>query len=308
MSNRNTSRNRSWMVTLKAENYTQEKLQNLLKNYTYIGQLEKGEKGGYQHWQLYIENKNPILFNTLKKKMPEAHLEPRRGSKKQAYEYVTKKKTAVPGSIIKNGTIDITETAPAKLEIEQAVDLMKRGARADEVLLEYPSIWRAEGYIDRIDAILQKQRYGLSERDVEVSYLYGVPGTGKSTYLPRKYGEENVYAVTDYENGFDGYTGEPILILDEFDDSLKFGTLLNALHTLPFRMPARYHDKQAAYSKVWIISNIRLEDQYKTMAFYDEVRMNALYRRIRNNYEMVDWQPVKENSFLDSKVPPENRQ
>lgn len=186
--------------------------------------------------------------------------------------------------------------------------MMKRGARADEVLLEYPSIWRAEGYIDRIDTILQTERHGLSERDVEVSYLYGEPGTGKSTYFPRKFGHENVYAVTDYENPFDSYKGEPVLILDEYDDSLKFGTLLNALHTLPFRMPARYNDKIAAYSKVWIISNIRLEDQYKTMAFYDEVRMNALYRRIRNNYEMVDYNLIKENSFLDSKVPPENRQ
>ena len=308
MTQKKTSQNRSWMVTLKAENYTQEKLQKLLKSYTYVGQLEKGEKGGYEHWQLYIENKNPILFNTLKNKMPEAHLEPRRGTKKQAYDYVTKKKTAVPGSLIKNGNIDTEETKPAQLNIEEAVDMMKRGARADEVLLEYPSIWRAERFIDRIDAILQEERYGRSTRPVEVSYLYGEPGTGKSTYVNNRYGFENVYHVTSYEHPFDGYKGEPVLLLDEFYESIRFDALLNVLDTLPSRLPARYNDKIAAYNYVWIVSNRRLQNQYEVENFYDDIRMNAFYRRIRNNYEMVDFNLIKDNTFLDMKVPPEKRQ
>ena len=308
MTQKKTSQNRSWMVTLKAENYTQEKLQKLLSAYTYVGQLEKGEKTGYLHWQIYIENKGPIKFSTLKRKMPEAHLEPRRGSKKQAYEYVTKSKTSVPGGFIKNGDIDTEETEPAKLKIVEAVDMMKRGARADEVLLEYPSIWRAERFIDRIDNILQEQRFGRSTRPVEVSYLYGEPGTGKSTYVNNRYGFENVYHVTSYENPFDGYKGEPVLLLDEFYESIRFDALLNVLDTLPSRLPARYNDKIAAYNYVWIVSNKRLHNQYEVENFYDDIRMNAFYRRIRNNYEMVDLNPIKDNTFLDFKVPPENRQ
>uniref|UniRef100_UPI0025706B7A hypothetical protein n=1 Tax=Thomasclavelia cocleata TaxID=69824 RepID=UPI0025706B7A len=38
-----------------------------LKKYDYyVFQLEKGEDTGYKHYQLYLENDNPISFSTLK--------------------------------------------------------------------------------------------------------------------------------------------------------------------------------------------------------------------------------------------------
>ena len=61
---------RSYLLTVPADvesdGYSQEEVQERLKNYTYIGQLEQGtevnETTGkcYLHWQIYIENGNPI--------------------------------------------------------------------------------------------------------------------------------------------------------------------------------------------------------------------------------------------------------
>ena len=57
---------RSYLLTVPADvesdGYSQEEVQERLKNYTYIGQLEQGtevnETTGkcYLHWQIYIEN------------------------------------------------------------------------------------------------------------------------------------------------------------------------------------------------------------------------------------------------------------
>lgn len=308
MSIKKTSQNRSWMVTLSAEKWSKEKVQEALKNYTYIGQLEKGDETDYLHWQIYIENKNPIKFSTLKNKLPEAHLQPRWGSKKQCYGYVTKLKTAIPDTLIENGEIDMTESASPKVTVEGVVDMMKRGMTLDEVLVEYPSIWRSAAYLERVDGILQRKRLSASERPLKAFYLYGEPGTGKSTHLTRKYGFENVYRVTDYKHPFDSYSGEPVLILDEFYDSLPFGTLLTALEGLPFEMPARYNNKWAAYEEVWIVSNRKIQDQYSNLQFYEPERFNALLRRIRHNFTMVDYEMILDNYYIDSQVPPEKRQ
>lgn len=47
---------RSWILTLKAEDFTKEYVEEKLSDYTYIGQLEKGNTTEYLHWQVYIEH------------------------------------------------------------------------------------------------------------------------------------------------------------------------------------------------------------------------------------------------------------
>ncbi|WP_445293067.1 hypothetical protein [Corynebacterium sp. KPL2825] len=49
-------------------------------------------KSGYLHWQIYLSHDQPIRFSTLKNKLPTAHLEPRRGTAREAVAYVTKEK------------------------------------------------------------------------------------------------------------------------------------------------------------------------------------------------------------------------
>jgi len=84
------ARSRSWMLTLGQDYYDQETVERELANYTYAGQLEKGDKTNdvtqkqFVHWQIYIENPNPIKFDTLRNKFPKGHYETRWGTKQQA--------------------------------------------------------------------------------------------------------------------------------------------------------------------------------------------------------------------------------
>ena len=95
-----------------------------------------------------------------------------------------------------------------------------------------------------------------------------------------EYGYSNVYKITNYEHPFDGYNGEDIILFDEYRSSLPIGDFLQYLDCYPCRLPARYHDKVACYTKVFIISNISLDKQYQNIQNEQPQTYNALIRRI----------------------------
>lgn len=78
-----------------------------------------------------------------------------------------------------------------------------------------------------------------------------------------------------------------MLILDEFDGSMDFGTLLNILDRYPMRLPARYSDKWAAFSEVWVVSNLPLTEFYPEIQRLEKPRWKALLRRLASNSRML---------------------
>lgn len=77
-----------------------------------------------------------------------------------------------------------------------------------------------------------------------------------------KYGYSNVFRVTDYSHPFDNYKGQDVVIFEEFRSSVKLSDMLNYLDGYPLELPCRYANKYACYTKVFLISNIPLTDQY----------------------------------------------
>ena len=80
-----------------------------------------------------------------------------------------------------------------------------------------------------------------------------------------QYGYSNVFRVTDYEHPFDGYKGQDVIVFEEFRSSLRIGDMLNYLDGYPVELRCRYSNKQACFTKVYIISNISLRDQYRDL-------------------------------------------
>lgn len=307
MTTSNNSRNRSWMLTIPAEGLPKRELKKLLGNYTYIGQLERGEKTDYLHWQLYIENEGQIRFTTLKRKFPKAHIEPRRKSKKSCYDYVTKSKTAVENSRIENGEIKVEDDKVEKLELEMGADLMKRGMRFDELMLQHPNLGRYMKYYEELQRIIDKQENSTKFRDITVQYIYGAPGTGKTKWIYDNHKFDEVYRVTNYKNPFDTYNGEDVLVFDEFASQIPFSEMLTYLDVYPLELPARYYNRWAAYTKVYIISNAPLHVQYRNVADSNLARINAFYRRIANNCEVEGSNLVRKNDWLDCQIEPMKR-
>ena len=91
------------------------------------------------------------------------------------------------------------------------------------------------------------------------------------------YGYANCHRVTDYKHPFDTYDGQDVLIFEEFRSSLRQGDMLNYLDGYPLLLPCRYFNRQACYTKVFIITNIPPTDQYLNI---DPASREAFFRRI----------------------------
>ena len=61
--------------------------------------------------------------------------------------------------------------------------------------------------------------------------------------------------------------------------------MLNYLDIYPVKLPARYTDRSALYTSVYIISNLSLEEQYKHVLLYEPEVWKAFLRRIHRVYQ-----------------------
>ena len=286
------SRSRSWVLTQSAEKITQEELIDALSNYTWVGQLEKGEKGGedgYLHYQIYIENIEAIRFSTLKKKLPNAYIAERRGTRRQAYEYVTKAETRI-GEPLGNGTINLEEEQGKRNDLRNIIMMLEEDASMAEIQNAYPSQFllysnRIKAYVNARDE--QRQEiFKKTFRTLTTTYIWGKTGVGKTRFVMDKFGYENVYVVTNYDRSmWDTYKGQKVVLFDEFRSSMKISEILKQLDGYPIDLPARYHNKIACYDIVYIASNIPLLEQYPIIQNEEPETFEAFKRRIHYIWE-----------------------
>lgn len=288
------TRSRSWMVTVSADKMTQSEVEEALSEYTYIGQKEKGTQGGeqgYEHYQIYIENPEPIRFSTLKKKLPTAHLEVRKKSRIDCYNYVTKSETSI-GQPFGHGDIILTEEKGKRNDILLIREMIDNGDSLEEIESAFPvqffTMRKAieTAYNDRLRRQMRKRR----RTDLKVIYICGRTGTGKTSYVLDKHGDENVYIMSDYPQGysekekFDGYNGEKVVLFDEFRSNIPLSRMLRYLDVYYCELPARYNVKIAEYTTVYITSNWKLGEQYPKVKAEHPQDWAAFSRRITEVY------------------------
>ena len=130
---------------------------------------------------------------------------------------------------------------------------------------------------------IQSNRYRSERRlDLKVIYVSGSTGLGKTRNILDSHGDDHVYRVTDYKHPFDTYSGEDVLVFEEFRSDLPIGSMLNYLDVYPLQLPARYNNRQACYHFVYIVSNWELEDQYHNVYLEQPETWKAFIRRIHS--------------------------
>ena len=139
------------------------------------------------------------------------------------------------------------------------------------------SAYRDLEKVERVRSMYRDAQFKDSWRDLEVTYIFGKTGGGKTRSVMDKYGYANCYRVTDYKHPFDTYDGQDVIIFEEFRSGLKHGDMLNYLDGYPLLLPCRYFNRQACFTKVFIITNIPPEKQYMNI---DRETRDAFFRRI----------------------------
>lgn len=254
---------------------------------------------GTEHTHIFFCAPSPVRFSTIKKRFPTAHIEKAYGTPKENRDYITKSgqwadtgkaETSVPGTFEEWGTLpaDNEDKAP---EMFQLMRELRSGKSTMEVIEEHPNLAFRIREIELLRQTILAEKYSVEKRKLDVTYLYGASGAGKTWGIFERHDPREICRITDYggRNGvrFDTYRCQDVLVFEEFHSQIPIDSMLNHLDIYPHTLPARYTDRTACYTKVYITSNIPLEEQYRDIQRYQMETWRAFLRRVQNVIEYL---------------------
>lgn len=312
---REDPKTRKWLLTINNPDklgYNNEYIIDVLKKWTSITYYclsdEIGLECGTPHKHLFLYAPNGIRFSTLLKRFKGAHFDIANGTCLHNRNYVFKEDkwlndkkadTNDRNSHIEFGELPI-ERQGKRNDMDDLYDMIISGMSDAEIIAECPEFMT---HFDKIDKVRQSNLFDKFKdkwRDLEVVYIYGETGSGKTRDIMENYGYSNVYRVCNYKNPFDNYKGQDVIVFEEFRSSLYCGDMLKYLDGYPVELPCRYNDKCACFTKVFICTNIPLKSQYKELQKTEKETFNAFLRRI-NKIKKYTSKGVFEYSTTDYK-------
>lgn len=252
---------------------------------------EIGEQGT-PHTHIYIESKSPIAFKTILNRFPSsvAHIEPAYGNcnenrayiRKEGKKHQDKNHTSVEGTFEEWGTPTPQTKLFGRNQIPCIIlELIDQGASDAEIIRIAPESFNNFPMIDKIRQCLKEDQYKRIFRKLEVKYVFGETNTYKTRTIMESLGDySQVFRITDYTHPFDSYKNQNIIVFEEFRSSLRLSEMLNYCDGYPCDLKARYANKQACFEKVYIVSNIPLEEQFINEQRSDRTSWDAFLRRI----------------------------
>ena len=264
-----------------------------LESFKYcIFQLEKGEEEETEHFQGFIIFNGGKRFRTIKSFLPIAHLEKAKGSNVQCREYCSKTDTRIEGPFEFGKFAEERE----RTDIKEFVELVKAGSTRQELARLHPQLYLKE--LNKINNLYADnyEDYSYMCRDIDVTFIYGSAGAGKSTYVRKQVGDpRTLFGVNTYDNSmFTNYRFQDNLLLDEFTDKLDPQHFNRMLDIWPYEMRGLGVLRFAAFHHVYIVSNYSWKELYKTLQQTDIRLYKALNRRIHKIIHFEDGKPFIE--------------
>jgi hypothetical protein len=227
-----------------------------------IWQREKGAEGT-EHLQGYVVVHRSTLAG-MKKVHPTAHWEPRRGSHEQAKEYCSKLETRIAGP----WECGVEPQQGKRTDLLALKDSVDGGASNAELAEAHFTTMAAHYRWINQYRILK----GFNQRSwpTFTTVLWGPTGSGKTRQALEKAGIAAFWMMKPGLHQtvfFDGYDGQPDVVIDEFYGWIPYDLLLRMLD----RYPLNVHTKGGAVSfcpkRVFITSNKSPDTWYPKMDY-----------------------------------------
>lgn len=247
--------------------------------YYVVYQLERGSDDGPVHYQGYIECVNRLRMRGVKElangALQRAHLEVRRGCREQARRYCMKEESrllSLEDSRFTLGPIQEgewrTTSQGQRTDIDSIKTMLDEGCGEEQIADEYFGSW-----VRYYKAFREYKRLKCPNRNwqTETHVLYGPTGTGKSKWaleqFPGAYWKQR-------SNWWDGYTGQSVVVLDEFYGWLPYDLLLRLADRYPLLVETKGGQTTFLAKTIIITTNKKPENWYKDAYFA------ALKRRV----------------------------
>lgn len=291
---RDTTQSRKWLLTFNnpdkygTDHDNIRAALSIIKDVAYWCMCDEvGEQGTY-HTHLFLYRKNPMRFSMIKNKFPTAHIDFCRGTCLENRDYIRKEgkyrdtdkaETNLPGTFEEYGECPVEEQGKRN-DLTQLYDMIKDGMSNYDILESNPNYMLQIDKIEYCRQTVREEEFKNRFRELTVEYWFGDTGQGKTRTVMERYGYGNVYRVTNYKYPFDGYRGQDVIVFEEFHDSLKIQEMLTYLDGYPLDLPCRYNNKVACYTKVYLLSNVPFEEQYRGIFREYPETFRAFRRRI----------------------------
>ena len=236
---------------------------------------EIGSKKGTLHYHFFVHFKNSKTRSALDK-WTGFHWDDSqkcRGTDFENWNYTAKDENI----IFEFGEPPAEEGEPS--DWERILVMLEDGVSNREIVKRFPAqALMIQSALDRYR--LDVDRANQHWRDVKVTFITGPTGCGKTRGVMEKYGYPNVFRTTDRKNLFETYDGHDVLVFEEFRGGIRCEDMLNYLDGYPLELPARYANKLAKYTKVYILTNVKFEDIYYKLKVEHPATYAAWERRI----------------------------
>jgi len=174
---------------------------------------------------------------------------------------------------------------------------------------------RLRPFLDKaVDEIIKTKLFDNEPRNLEVVYITGSSGAGKTTYAKMIAKERfRYYAVSGEERDpLEDYNGQPAIVLDEIrPSSMKLTSFLKLVdNNTESKAGARYHGKTLIECKLIIITSIlpinnffsKLQDNDKETAIQIKRRCKTFIEMSETDIEISRWDSYKRKYVYCGKI------
>lgn len=267
------SRSRGWCITAWESEW--DSCKKLLQSADYsIWGHETCPSTGKKHLQSYGYWHNKISFNEIKRWLPTSNFRAANGNAAQNRAYCCKE-----GDFEEHGDMP---SQGSRNDIADFRDAILAGASEEELIMEFPTMMaKYDRFYQRCRNIVLKKEAKKMEAP-EVTVLIGAPGIGKTKHIYDHERTDDVYKVEvgDGSSGsvfWDAYSGESVILIDDFHSNLKLDYMLRLLDRYPMKLNIKGGYTWKCAKRIYITSNIPIERWYPNCP---NVHRKALMRRI----------------------------
>jgi len=281
-------KSRAFVITWN--NYDEDsinRIKGLNPRYMIVGK-EIAPTTGTPHLQGYIYFENAKSINVVRKKLSGANVDVAKGSAEQNKVYCSKEGDYVEeGEIPKQGK---------RVDLDRIKDEVMNGKKVDDIAVENPDTFHKYGRtLSKLEDIAFRKKY---REWMTMGYWYwGPTGVGKSHKAYEGFTPDTHYVWKLNDNNWqDGYTGQKIVIINDFRGEIKYNELLNLLDKWPHWIPRRGREPAPFLAeKVIITSSLRPSDIYNRR--HEEDSLEQLQRRlIIERVEYIDTEVLRGNN------------
>lgn len=267
---KNGPRSKYWVFTLN--NPTPEEINSVkglvpdAASYVIFGR-ESG-RNETPHLQGYVEFIVRKRLSACKTCIPRAHFEVRRGTGVEARDYCRK-----DGEWEEYG-VQHEPHQGKRSDLDEIKEQLDAGATEKDIAEQYFSRWVI--YRRAFREYTEIRRVSTTIRDVCVVLLHGPSGSGKSSFVFTNFADSGLWISGDpVLKWFDGYAGEPTVLIDDFSGECPFRFLLRLLDIYPLRVPIKGGFANWIPRTIFITSNLAVSEWY-----HGERDITPIQRRI----------------------------